>query len=85
MKSRTTSKMGHVGSKTRSLGQILEKHCVHSRGHIFGLIIIELGQNFCLDEISDEFKNGSCLVKNRSLGFDKISGEFNIGSCGVKT
>ena len=22
-----SSKMGHVGSKTRSLGQILEKHC----------------------------------------------------------
>ena len=26
--------MGHVGSKTRSLGQILEKPCVRSRGHI---------------------------------------------------
>ena len=33
--SRSNSKLGHVGSKTRSLGQILEKPCVHSRGHSF--------------------------------------------------
>ena len=33
--SRSSSKLGHVGSKTRSLGQILEKPCVHSRGHSF--------------------------------------------------
>ena len=26
------------------------------------------GQNVCLDEISDKFGNGSCWVKNRSLG-----------------
>ena len=31
-------KMGHVRSKTRSLGQILEEPCVCSRGHIFSLI-----------------------------------------------
>ena len=24
--------MGHIGSKTRSIGQILEKACVRSRG-----------------------------------------------------
>ena len=62
-KSRTSSKMGHVGSKTRSLGQILEKSCVRSRGHIFSPIIMELGQNVCLNEILDEFENGSCQVK----------------------
>ena len=33
--SRSSSKLGHVGSKTRSLGQILEKHCVHSKRHSF--------------------------------------------------
>ena len=61
--------MGHVGSKTNSLGQILEKPCVHFRGHIFSSIIMELGQNVCLDEISDEFENGLCRLKNlRSLG-----------------
>ena len=55
--------MGHVGSKTRSLGQILEKPCVHSRGHIFSLIIMKHGQNVCLDELSDESENGSCRLK----------------------
>ena len=33
--SKSCLKVGHVGSKTRSLGQILEKPCVHSRGHRF--------------------------------------------------
>ena len=56
--------MGHVGSKTRSLGQILEEPSVCSRGHIFSLILMKLDQNVCLNEISDEFKNGSCQVKN---------------------
>ena len=55
MKSRTRSKMGHVGSETRSLGQILEKPCVCSRGHVFSPIIMKLGQNVCLDVIMDEF------------------------------
>ena len=64
MKSRTSMKMGYVGSKTRPLGQILEKPCVRSRSHIFSPIIMKLGQNVCLDEISDEFKNGLCWVKN---------------------
>ena len=60
---RTILKMGHVGSKIRSLGQILEKPYVSSRGHISSLIILKLGQNVCLDKISDEFENGSCRVK----------------------
>ena len=29
--SRSSSKLGHVGSNTNSLGQILEKPCVHSK------------------------------------------------------
>ena len=33
--SRPSLKLGHVGSKTRSLGQILEKSCVHSKRHSF--------------------------------------------------
>ena len=55
--------MGNLGSKTRSVGQILEKPCVRSRGHIFSPIIMKHGQNVCLDEISDLSKNGSCRVK----------------------
>ena len=32
-------------------------------------MIMKLDQNVCLDEISDEFENGSCPVKKtRSLG-----------------
>ena len=50
--------------KSRSLGQILDKPCVSSRGHILSQIIMKLGQNVCLDEISKEFKNGSSQVKN---------------------
>ena len=60
----TSLKMGHVGSKTRSLGQILEKPCVTSRGHIFSPIIMKLYQNVCLNKILDEYENGSCRVKN---------------------
>ena len=64
IKSWTSSKMGHVGSKTKSQGQILEKPCVRSRGHNFSLIVIKLGQNIYLDKISDKFENGSRGVKN---------------------
>ena len=48
---------GHGRSKTRSLGQILEKPCVCSRGHIFSLLIMKLGQIVCRDEISEKCKN----------------------------
>ena len=58
IKSRTSLKVGHVGSKTRSLGQILEKPCVRSRSHIFSPIIMKLWQNVCLDKILDELENG---------------------------
>ena len=64
MKSPTKLKMGHVGLKTRSLGQIFEKPCVRSRSHIFSPIIMKLSQNFSVDEISDRFENLSCEVKN---------------------
>ena len=42
-----SSKMGRVGSKTGSLGEMLEKPCARSRGHIFSLLIMKtrsLGQ-----------------------------------------
>ena len=67
MKSQTSLEMGHVGSKTRSLGQISEKPCVRSRSHIFSPVIMKCGQNVYLDEISDRFENGSCWVKTKSL------------------
>ena len=58
-------KMGHVGSKTRSLGQILEKPCVCSRGHILSLIIMKLGQTVCLDEI---LRVGKWFMLGQKLG-----------------
>ena len=64
MKSQMSSKLGHGGSKTRSLGQILEKPCIRSRDHIFSPILMKLSQNVCLDKISDELETGSCGVKN---------------------
>ena len=52
--------MGHVGSKTRSVDQIIEKPCEHTRGHSFGPIIIKLAQNDHLDNISVKSEYGSC-------------------------
>ena len=50
------------------LGQTLEKPCVCPRVQIFSAIIIKLDQKIYHDEIPDEFENGSCWVKTRSLG-----------------
>ena len=60
----TSLKIRHFRSKTRSLGQILEKPCVRSRGNIFRPIIMKLGQDVCVNEISHKLENGSCQVKN---------------------
>ena len=61
---RMSLKMGHVTSETRSLGQILEEPCVCTIGNIFSPIIMKHSQKVYFDEISDEFENGSCPVKN---------------------
>ena len=58
------SENGSSRVKIRSLGQILGKLCVRSRGHVFSPIIMELGKNVCLDKISDEFETWSGHVKN---------------------
>ena len=50
MISRSSSKLEHLGSKTRSPGRISVKSCYHSSGHIFQAIIMNLAQNVCLDE-----------------------------------
>ena len=64
IKPQTTSKMGHVRSKNRSLGQIIEKPCLCSRGHTFSPILMKLGQNIFPSEILDKCENGLCWVKN---------------------
>ena len=60
--------MGHLRSKIRSLGQILQEPRVCSRGHIFRLVIMKLDQSVCLDESSDEFENMLFRTKTTSLG-----------------
>ena len=50
MISRSSSKLGDLGSKTRSPGQISGKPCYHSSGHIFQAVIMNLAQNVCLDD-----------------------------------
>ena len=47
---KSSLKLGHLGSKTRSRGRIKGKPCQHSSGHIFEAIIMNLAQNVCLDE-----------------------------------
>ena len=42
--SRSELKLGHVGAKTRSLSQILEKPCVHSRGQSFDSKVMKLNK-----------------------------------------
>ena len=56
--SRSSLNIGHVRSKSRSVGQIIEKPCEHSRGHSFGPIFIKLAQNNHLDNISVKFEYG---------------------------
>ena len=44
-KCRSISRMGQVGSKCRSHGQIRGNACEHTRGHKYGSIFLKLGQN----------------------------------------
>ena len=66
--SRSSSKLGHVGSKTRSLGQILEKPCVHSRGHSFDHKFMKVCQNVIIIISRLNLKLGHVGSKTRSLG-----------------
>ena len=63
MKSQTILKKGHVGSKTRSLGQILEKRCVLFCGHIFSPIILKL---WCF--LMKLRQVGKCIMLDKKLG-----------------
>ena len=65
IKTRTSVKMGHVRSKTRSLGQILGKPCVRCRGRTFSPILMKLGQNVCLNDVLDKFRKGFVRSKTR--------------------
>ena len=64
MLSRSQINLGHVGSKTRSVGQIEEKLYFHSGGHIFDPVSMKFGQNVCLDDVWVRLRSGSPGVKN---------------------
>ena len=66
--SRSGLKLGHVGSKIWSLGQILEKPCVHSKGHSFDSKFTKLYQNVNHHNIRPRSKLGHVGSKTRSLG-----------------
>ena len=66
--SMSSSKLGHVGSKTRSLGQILEKPCVHSRGHSFDSKFMKLIRMLMIIISRSGSKRGHVGSKTRSLG-----------------
>ena len=59
---RMSLKMGHIGSRTRSLVKS-KKNLVYVLEATVCPIIMKLGQNVFLGEISDKFENGSCRLK----------------------
>ena len=65
---RIVSKLGHVGSKTRSLGQILERPCVHSRGQSFDSKFINFIRMLMIIISKSNSKMGHVGSKTRSLG-----------------
>ena len=66
--SRSDLKLGHVGSKPRLLGKILEKPCVHSRGHRFDHKFMKLCQDVNHHNSRSRLKLGHVGSKTRSLG-----------------
>ena len=65
---RSCLKLGHVGSKTWSLGQILEKPCVHSKRHSFDPKVMKLCQIVNPHISRSNLKLGHVGSKTRSLG-----------------
>ena len=60
--------MGHVGSKTRSLGQISLKTCSSSRLHSFASVFMKLTRIFVLMILGSSLNKGYVGSKTRSLG-----------------
>ena len=65
IKSRPEFKMGHVESKTRSLGQFLEKKRVLSRRHSFDPVFMKLCQNDFLT-LNKHLSRGAMLSDDSS-------------------
>ena len=75
--------MGDVGSKTRSVGQIMEKPCEHSRGHILvqsssnwlRMIILTISQSSSnMGDVGSETRSvGQIMEKPCTVVFDPTS------------
>ena len=65
MKSRSSSKLGHVGLKTRLLDNILRKLCLHSGGHSLEQRFMKLCQNFNSHKSKSGSKLGHVVSKTR--------------------
>ena len=68
MKSTPSLKLDDVGSKTRPLGQAIEKPCVHSRGHSFDPVLMKLCKNVIFIESRPTYIQGHIKFKTKSLG-----------------
>ena len=66
--SRSSSKLGHVRSKTGSLGQILEKPCAHPRGHRSNHKFMKYVRMLIIIMSRSDLKLGHVRSKTRSLG-----------------
>ena len=66
--SRSSSKLGHVRSKTRSLDQILEKLCVHSGVHSFVSNVMTFVRMLIIIISRSSLKLGHVGSKTRLLG-----------------
>ena len=63
MKSRGSLRLGQIRLSSRSLSQILEKSCVHSRGDSFDPVFMKLCQNINLHGIKAMFESGLCWAR----------------------
>ena len=68
MKSPSSSNLGHVGSKSRSVGQIMKKPCLLSRGHIVEPKLMKFYQNDSLMKYWLSLTLGQMGSKSRSVG-----------------
>ena len=66
--SRSSSKLGHVRSKSRSLDQILEKLCVHSGVHSFVSNVMTFVRMLIIIISRSSLKLGHVGSKTRLLG-----------------
>jgi hypothetical protein len=64
MVSRSSSKKGHLRSKTMPQELKKVKACKHSSGCSFEPNILEICQENCFDDFLVKFEDWSCSVKN---------------------